>query len=110
MRLICGAPPEGAGGASDRTHDSASGADGTKACQDWITRRASAQGHWFTKLIQIQATQGALWFDFLYTFRAQDAAAGKVTFKAVATVLGGRDARLADNAAVAAPTEVRAVA
>ena len=57
-------------------------------------------------LIQTQRASEAAPFDFVYTFTAEDATAGTVTFRAVATVVGVRDARPADNAAVAAPTEV----
>ncbi len=46
-------------------------------------------------------------FDFRYTFTAQDGAAGKVTFRAVATIVGGRDALPADNQAIAPPTAVK---
>ena len=45
-------------------------------------------------------------FNFSYTFTADDAAIGKVTFRAVATIQGGRDALPADNEAIAAPTKV----
>ena len=45
-------------------------------------------------------------FDFMYTFTAEDAAAGTVTFRAVATLAGARDAQPADNAVVATPVEV----
>lgn len=46
-------------------------------------------------------------FDFNYTFTSDDAAAGKVTFKAVATVIGSRDAQSGDNTVVALPTVVK---
>jgi PKD repeat protein len=45
-------------------------------------------------------------FTFNYTFTADDAAVGKVTFKAVASIDGARDALPADNEAVASPTKV----
>jgi hypothetical protein len=45
-------------------------------------------------------------FDFSYTFTDDDAAVGKVTFKAVATILGANDALPADNEAIASPTKV----
>ena len=45
-------------------------------------------------------------FNFSYTFTADDAAIGKVTFRAVATIQGGRDALPADNEAIADPTKV----
>ena len=42
----------------------------------------------------------------IYTFTAADAAAGKVTFKASAALLGVRDALPGDNDAIAPPTKV----
>jgi PKD repeat protein len=44
---------------------------------------------------------------FSYTFTADDAAIGKVTFKAVANIVNGRDALPADNEAIGPPTKVR---
>jgi hypothetical protein len=46
-------------------------------------------------------------FEFSYTFTFQDAEVGKVTFRAVAMILGARDALPADNQAIAPPTEVK---
>ena len=45
-------------------------------------------------------------FSALYLFTADDKAVGKVTFKAVATITGVRDALPADNEVVALPTKV----
>ncbi len=45
-------------------------------------------------------------FSFSYTFTKDDATIGKVTFKAVATILNARDALPADNESVASPTKV----
>jgi len=45
-------------------------------------------------------------YSFNYTFVADDAAAGKVTFQAVATILGARDALPGDNTVIALPTAV----
>jgi hypothetical protein len=45
-------------------------------------------------------------FKFSYTFTPDDAALGKVTFRAVATIQNGRDALPADNQAIASPTKV----
>jgi PKD domain-containing protein len=45
-------------------------------------------------------------FSFSYTFTSADKSLGKVTFKAVATIVGARDALPADNEAVALPTKV----
>jgi hypothetical protein len=46
-------------------------------------------------------------FDFNYTFTSDDAAIGKVTFQAIATIVNARDALSADNTAIALPTKVR---
>jgi hypothetical protein len=59
------------------------------------------------RLIKPVAARKRCRFDFAYTFGELDAAAGEVTFKAVATIVGARDARPADNAAVAAATVIR---
>jgi PKD repeat protein len=45
-------------------------------------------------------------FQWSYTFTKDDATIGKVTFKAVATILEARDALPADNEAIASPTKV----
>lgn len=47
-------------------------------------------------------------FTFNYTFTSDDAAAGKVTFEAVARILGADDAQPADNTVIALPTAVHA--
>lgn len=43
---------------------------------------------------------------FSYTFTSSDAALGKVTFKAVASLVNARDAAPADNEAISLPTKV----
>lgn len=43
---------------------------------------------------------------FSYTFTPDDAVVGKVTFRAVAMIQGGRDALPADNEAIGSPTKV----
>jgi PKD repeat protein len=45
-------------------------------------------------------------FSFNYTFTSEDAALGKVTFKATATIMGARDALPSDNTAIGLPTKV----
>ncbi len=45
-------------------------------------------------------------FKFSYTFTADDATVGKVTFKAVAWIVDARDALPADNEQIATPTKV----
>jgi PKD repeat protein len=54
----------------------------------------------------VAARKQATSFAFSYTFRPEDAAVGKVTFKAVAVMPGARDALPADNEVVALPTKV----
>lgn len=45
-------------------------------------------------------------FNFSYTFTSADAQVGKVTFKAIANIISGRDALPADNEAVSTPVKV----
>jgi hypothetical protein len=45
-------------------------------------------------------------YAFNYTFTQADATAGKVTFQAVATIMGARDALPGDNTVIALPTKV----
>jgi hypothetical protein len=45
-------------------------------------------------------------FSISYTFTPEDATLGKVTFQAIATILGARDAHAADNTVTALPTKV----
>jgi PKD repeat protein len=45
-------------------------------------------------------------YNFSYTFTSSDASIGKVTFYAVATIIGGRDIYPADNEAYSIPTRV----
>lgn len=45
-------------------------------------------------------------FAFNYTFTNDDAVLGKVTFKAVATIVGARDVQPGDNTVIALPTKV----
>ena len=46
-------------------------------------------------------------FAFNYTFTSEDAALGKVTFRAVATIQNARDALSADNEIISLPTKVK---
>src|SRR2546428_683026 len=59
-----------------------------------------------TQFVPMNPKNGTTEFAFSYTFTADDARVGKVTFKAVANILGARDALPADNEAIAAPTNV----
>jgi len=59
-----------------------------------------------TQSVPVRAAGRTTAFGFTYTFTDADAALGKVTFKAVASIVGGRDALPSDNTAVALPTRV----
>jgi hypothetical protein len=59
-----------------------------------------------TQPVPVRNANRTTGFDFVYTFTPEDALIGKVTFKAVATIIGYRDAILADNEAVGSPTKV----
>jgi hypothetical protein len=60
-----------------------------------------------TQAVPVRADGRPTSFAFSYTFTGDDAAAGQVTFKAVAVLIGARDAQPADNEAVAPPVRVR---
>lgn len=59
-----------------------------------------------TQSVPVKGPSRSTPFDFSYTFTAEDAAVGKVTFKAIATVVGSRDAAPADNEAISLPIRV----
>ena len=59
-----------------------------------------------TQSVPVRASNRTTDFSFSYTFSDADAQVGKVTFKAVANLLGARDALPADNEAIAPPTKV----
>ncbi len=59
-----------------------------------------------TQSVLVRPSKRTTDFDFSYTFTDDDARIGKVTFKAVASIVGARDALSADNEAIAAPTKV----
>jgi hypothetical protein len=59
-----------------------------------------------TQFVPVRPANRTTDFTFSYTFTEADAGVGKVTFKAVAQVLTGRDALPADNEAIAPPTKV----
>ena len=59
-----------------------------------------------TMFVPVRPSNRTTQFDFSYTFTADDARIGKVTFKAVATIENARDALPADNEAIASPTKV----
>ncbi len=50
-------------------------------------------------LVPARSSNRTVTVNFSYTFTSDDANIGKVTFKAVATIVGGRDALSADNEA-----------
>ena len=59
-----------------------------------------------TQSVPMNPKNGTTDFAFSYTFTADDAQIGKVTFKAVVVISGARDALPADNEAIAPPTKV----
>src|SRR5205807_305386 len=59
-----------------------------------------------TQSVPMNPKNGTTDFAFSYTFTADDAQIGKVTFKAVTVISGARDALPADNEAIAPPTKV----
>jgi len=61
-----------------------------------------------TQSVPLSSGNSITGFDFSYTFTTADASIGKVTFKAVANLVGARDALPADNEAIAPPTKVSA--
>jgi hypothetical protein len=59
-----------------------------------------------TQSVLKRATTQTTDFSFSYTFTTADTSLGKVTFQAVATIIGARDALPADNTAIAVPTRI----
>jgi hypothetical protein len=59
-----------------------------------------------TQSVPVRAGNRTTDFTFNYVFTNDDALLGKVTFKAVATIVNARDALQADNEATALPTKV----
>jgi len=60
-----------------------------------------------TQQVPVRKANQTTDFKFNYTFTTADAAIGKVTFKAVASLVGARDALPTDNEAISAATKVR---
>lgn len=56
--------------------------------------------------VPVRPSNRTISFKFSYTFTKDDATMGKVTFRAVATIMDARDALPADNEAIASPTKV----
>jgi len=59
-----------------------------------------------TQTVPVRPANRTTIFSFSYTFTSDDAKMGKVTFKAAATIMEGRDALPGDNEAIALPTKV----
>ncbi len=59
-----------------------------------------------TQYVPVRSGNRTTTFSFNYTFTRDDAAMGKVTFRAVANLIGARDALPLDNEAIALPTKV----
>jgi PKD repeat protein len=58
------------------------------------------------QFVPVRSSNRTTDFTFNYTFTTSDAKIGKVTFRATAILLGGRDALTADNVAISSPTKV----
>lgn len=58
------------------------------------------------RAVGVMGPKKALTFPFKYTFTVEDAEAGKVSFRAVATIQNARDAAEGDNVATTFPTLV----
>ena len=61
-----------------------------------------------TQAVPLSSGNSTTGFNFTYTFTPDDASIGKVTFKAVANLVGARDALPGDNEAIAPLTRVSA--
>ena len=57
----------------------------------------------YTQFVPVRSGNRTSAFTFNYTFTAADLAVGKVTFKAVATLVNGRDAIPSDNELSSSP-------
>lgn len=73
--------------------------------------KSVAGGGWqqvgvLTQYVPIRGGNRTTNFDFNYTFTPDDAALGKVSFQAVATIQGARDAIPTDNTFISLPTKV----
>lgn len=62
-----------------------------------------------TQLVPVRSGNRTTDFQFTYTFTDQDAAVGKVTFKAFAQLVNARDSYPSDNSYIALPTKVSGV-
>jgi hypothetical protein len=58
---------------------------------------------YYTQFIPARSANRTTSFTFNYTFTSSDASIGKVTFKAVATIVDARDAYPSDNEAISSP-------
>jgi hypothetical protein len=56
-----------------------------------------------TLAVPAYSTNRTTAFNFNYTFTSSDASIGKVTFKAVATIVNARDSYPSDNEAISSP-------
>jgi hypothetical protein len=59
-----------------------------------------------TQSVPVRPANRTTDFSFSYTFTGDDARIGKVTFRAVATIVNAPDALPADNEAIAPPVKV----
>ena len=60
-----------------------------------------------TQSVPVRGMNKPTTFSFNYTFTSGDQGFGKVTFQAIASIVGARDALQADNTAISLPTSVK---
>ena len=70
------------------------------------TPQGWTQVGWSRQTVAVRASTRPTTFSFNYTFTGDDATVGKVSFRAVATITGSRDALPTDNDVTALPTKV----
>lgn len=97
---------------SGQTRQVRVGVNSNRMPEDVMVRlfKSSSQGFQLvgtlTQSVPVRSANRTTRFDFSYTFTSEDASIGKVTFKAVATIVSARDALPADNEAISPPTKV----
>lgn len=76
-----------------------------------VLLKSVAGGGWqqvavLTQYVPVRSANRSTSFDFSYTFAPEDAAVGKISFEAVATIQGARDAIPNDNTFISLPTTI----
>jgi hypothetical protein len=73
--------------------------------------KSVAGGGWqqvgvLTQYVPVRGANRTTTFDFSYTFAPEDAVLGKISFQAIASLQGARDAIPTDNVFISLPTKV----